>query len=264
MTQHVPVLLYHSIGTSGHDGLAPWEVSPDVFAGHLRYLDAHDYTVLPLATFARGLRAERSSLPPRPVVITFDDGYANFTTAASLLVSAGVPATLFVPTAAVGGTSSWLPGPAGDEPLLSWSAIADLDAAGIEIGAHARHHVALDELSRATIQEEVQCSKRDLEEQLGHEVTGFAYPFGYSDGRVRRAVAGAGYGYACAVKDSLSGPNDDRYALARLFVPPEPDLVRFGRVLEHGTRRYRKRERAITKAWRTWRRARRLTSSTSR
>ena len=122
MNPYVPVLMYHSIGTSGLDGLAPWEVAPDVFAGHLRYLAAHDYTVVPLATLARGLGARREALPARSVVITFDDGYANFTTAAAMLVDAGLPATLFVPTAAVGGTSAWLPGPASGERILSWSA----------------------------------------------------------------------------------------------------------------------------------------------
>ena len=78
-------------------------------------------------------------LPPRPVIITFDDAYTSFETLAlPLLKQAGCMATLFVPVAYMGKTNIW---DAGEEPILSASRIKALQQSGTaEIGIHSFLH----------------------------------------------------------------------------------------------------------------------------
>ncbi len=62
-----------------------------------------------------------------------------------------------------------------------------------------------------------------LEDRLGREVPSFAYPFGFHGPRIRALVERAGFRSACAVKDALSGPGDDPFAIARVIVPGDTD-----------------------------------------
>lgn len=251
----VPVLLYHSIGASGAPGLAPFELTLDVFRDQMEHLAAERYSVVALHDYVRWLHEAETDLPPRPVVITFDDGYRNFADAAAILKEFGYPATMFVSTAYVGRTSDWLPDDrAKAEPMMSWAELADVLEAGIDIGAHAHNHVALDTLRPDAAAREIVVSKRLLEDHLGIPVRSFAYPFGYSNRRVRTAVSHAGCDYACAVKDSLSTRADDPYAIARCFAPASSDMRAFAATLEHGNRRPRPDENLATKAWRVARR----------
>jgi peptidoglycan/xylan/chitin deacetylase (PgdA/CDA1 family) len=254
----VPVLLYHGIGRTSVPELARFEISAGGFADHMRHLAREGYAVIRLAEYAAFLRDPVNVvLPDRPVVITFDDGYANFADAAEVLADFGFPSTLFVATAYVGGTNSWLPGRAGTQPMLGWDKIAHVRSLGVEIGAHSHEHVPLDEFPPATVRAQVDRSRATLEDQLGVAMDAFAYPFGYHDGTVTSAVQESGFRYACAVKDSLSTPEDGAFAIARLFAPTTGDAESFERLLTHGTRRRRRHERVTTKAWRTVRRARR-------
>ncbi len=197
----------------------------------------------------RWLRHDDVVLPCRPVVITFDDGFANFLDVVPDLLERGCPVTMFVPTAYVGGESEWL-APEFRRPMLTWSQLVDLDNSGVEIGAHAHVHRPIDTLRIADVVADVTRSRNLLEEHLGHECASFAYPHGYSSRRVRAVVAEAGFAQACAVKDSMSGPGDDPMAIARLFVGWDDVGERFERLLAEGHRRRRHHERLVTRGWR--------------
>ncbi len=95
-----------------------------------------------------------------------------------------------------------------------------LDGLGdaVEVGAHTIGHPRLDELAGAALHREIAGSKAALEDVLGHPVAGFAYPHGAHDQRSRAAVIAAGYTHAAAVKDALSHPGDDPFAIARWTV----------------------------------------------
>jgi peptidoglycan/xylan/chitin deacetylase (PgdA/CDA1 family) len=95
------VLMYHRIDKPGaHPALYPGLISatPAAFEQQMRYL-ATNYRVVSmpdvLAAHARG-----AALPPRAVLLTFDDAYRDFTEHAwPTLKRYGLDATLFVPTA---------------------------------------------------------------------------------------------------------------------------------------------------------------------
>lgn len=220
MRRRVPILLYHSISAEAAPLYKPWALPPEVFAAHMACLRVEGYTPITMSEFSRA-RAERGvRLPVRPVVLTFDDGLADFYTGAwPVLVRYGFPATLYVVTGQVGGTSRWLqPAGEGERPLLSWPQLVEVAAAGIECGAHSQTHRRLDLLPVAEARAEIAASKTTLEQRLGRPVTSFAYPYGRYSPAVRRIVQQAGYATACAVKHGLSTTADNPFALARILI----------------------------------------------
>ncbi|MFT3764824.1 MAG: polysaccharide deacetylase family protein [Minicystis sp.] len=98
--RELAVLTYHRVGrpeAAGDLDPAVFEVEPDELAAQLAVLRAH-CTVVSLADVRRFARGRR--LPPNPVLVTFDDGYADaHDVALPILRRAGVPATFFIPTA---------------------------------------------------------------------------------------------------------------------------------------------------------------------
>jgi peptidoglycan/xylan/chitin deacetylase (PgdA/CDA1 family) len=193
-------------------------VHPSDFAAQMEYLAAAGYHPVTAAELV-SCRSGRP-LPPRPVVLTFDDAYTDFYSAALPVLRAnGFRATLYVPTAYVGSTTRFNAS-VGEQnrAVLSWQALLDVAAEGMEVAAHSHTHPQLDRVPRMVITDEVHRSRALLEDKLGLAVDGFAYPYGYWNRGVRAAIAAEGYRYACAVDEFMTGPSDDVLALPRLTV----------------------------------------------
>ncbi len=254
----LPVLTYHSIGPRRVVEMAPYEVEQSAFADQMAYLADAGYTPIPAATLGAWLRDPNCvPLPPKPVVITFDDGYANFALALEVLERHAFPAALYVPTAYVGSTSTWLRSPDGAAmQLMSWGDLADVARRGVEVASHGHVHRPVDERPAAEVRADVVRSKELLEDAIGREVSSFAYPHGHNDARGRRAVAEAGYEYAFACRETLAGLHDDRFAISRVFAPTTFDASELGELLVRGRRPPRHGERLLTKAYRAVRRVR--------
>ena len=234
--RRVPVLMYHEITVSpvltGH-----LSVRPEEFALQLGYLRGGGFSSLHAGELARLMNGGGRGLPARPVVLTFDDGFADFyDTALPMLQRYGFTATLYVTTGWVadrdrpGGTGSG----AASAPrtgMLSWSQVEAAAAAGIEIGAHTECHPQLDQLSPSALRRELAGSRSLLEDRLGTPVTGLSYPFGYSNRRVREAAAAVGYEYACAVANRLACTSDDMFALPRLTIGRATRLPGFAQIV---------------------------------
>jgi peptidoglycan/xylan/chitin deacetylase (PgdA/CDA1 family) len=253
----IPVLLYHSISLSPPPVIAPFTVTPSDFERQLDLVVSGGFSVLTVSAFADALTG-RDSLPPRPLVITFDDGFADFyDTALPALRERALRATLYVPTALLRGSPERVRLRSLGDALLEWSQLRPLHEAGVEIGAHSHTHPHLDTLSAAAARDEILRSKALLEDELGTEVDTFAYPNGYSGPRVRRLVAQAGFRSACAVKNAFSSPGDDVFAIARLTLTATTSLSTFREWLAgSGAPDAPARERLQTRVWRAYRRAR--------
>jgi peptidoglycan/xylan/chitin deacetylase (PgdA/CDA1 family) len=256
----VPILLYHSVSERPSPVMRPFTVSPNTFRRQLELVETSGVTVLTVSDFVA--RRETASLPARPAVITFDDGFADFAEqAAPALTERGLGATLYVTTGFLAGCPDT---PAQARPAdrtLHWSQLTEIAASGVEIGAHSHNHSHLDTLSPAAARADIARSKALLEDELRRPVESFAYPNGYSSPSVRRAVRGAGYLSACAVRNTLSSTEDDRFALARLTVldtTTAEDLI--GWLAGSGAPSPRRRERLTTRTWRTYRRTKALVS----
>jgi peptidoglycan/xylan/chitin deacetylase (PgdA/CDA1 family) len=230
----IPILMYHSISPpeSASPRFRRWVVSPDNFAAHMEYLTREkSYSPLTVSQLVDSVRA--GSLPRRPVVVTFDDGFADFHThAVPTLVRYALPVTVYICTGFVGDTSRWLwREDEASRPMMTWSQIAELPAAGIECGAHTATHPQLDTLPRRAAEDEIRGSKATLEDHLGATVASFAYPHGYYSPVVRRMVGDAGYQSACGVKHAMSSTGDDPFALARIIVSADVDVPQLAALL---------------------------------
>jgi peptidoglycan/xylan/chitin deacetylase (PgdA/CDA1 family) len=213
--------MYHSISRCSNPRFRRYSISPDDFAHQIAYLSEHGYAPVTVSALAE-TTARGAELPERAVAITFDDGFADFYTEAfPVLQRYGFPATLYVTTAFVGGTSRWLaPEGEGDRPMLTWAQLAEVSAGGIECGGHTHTHPRLDSLEPAEMREEILTCRDLLEARLGAPVRTFAYPFGFYNGRVKSLVRRAGYTSACAVNYAFSSAGEDPFALSRLMVTP--------------------------------------------
>ena len=243
----IPVLLYHSVGEEQPADDSWGAVSREQFRAHVELIAASGRVPLTVGALASMLRAERP-LVDRPVVITFDDGYADTFEAIELLRRRGLCATVYVTTGEIGG-----PRRLSAEQIVTLSRLR-----AVEVGAHSVRHRRLDELDDSELALEVQASKSALERLTGRTVDSFSYPHGAYDERVRAAVIAAGYTSATSVKNALSHPDDDPFAIARFTVTGSVPTARIGEVLE-GRRAPLAwtGERLRTRAYRVLRRSRR-------
>jgi peptidoglycan/xylan/chitin deacetylase (PgdA/CDA1 family) len=243
----IPVLLYHSVNYRAAVDDREWTVSPGEFASHLNVVAASGRTPVTLGAIADALRRERP-LPPRPVAITFDDGFADSYEALTAVADRGLVATIYITTGEIGAASRLTPSQVAE--VATWAAV--------DVGAHAVSHRRLDELGQGDLEEEVTASRQWLEDVSQTRVESFAYPHGAYDGRVRRAVVAAGYRSAAGVKNALSHERDDPFAIARWTVRAGTPATRVAEVLD-GKRvpSAWARERLRTRAYRWARRGRR-------
>lgn len=228
MNTGVPVLAYHSVSEHPAGWTAPRAVTPRAFAEQLDRLADAGRTVIPMRRLVAAMRGG-AAVPDRCAVLTFDDGYEDFYwTVAPVLAERGLPATLYVTTGAVHAPGrpapgSLLPG----APMLSWRQIVTLDALGIEIGGHSRTHPQLDVLPACRLADEVETSKRDLEDAVGHPVTAFSYPQGYTSPAVRRALTTAGWTSAATVANAFASAAGNPLRIPRLMVTADTPPSRF-------------------------------------
>jgi peptidoglycan/xylan/chitin deacetylase (PgdA/CDA1 family) len=254
----VPILLYHSISSDPMPLIRDFAIDEEAFAAHLDLIVSHELEPLTVSGFLDAAARGDVALLERAVVITFDDGFEDFSSAAlPLLRERGLSSTLYVTTGLLRGG----PEPPVDDAIarhmLDWSQLPALLGHEVEIGGHSVTHPHLDTLGAARARDEVGRCKRLLEDALGEEVRTFAYPHGYSSPRVRRAVREAGYRGACGVKNALSSEADQPLSLARLMVHADTSLDEVGGWLERrGAPPPPRRESLRTRGWRAYRHAR--------
>ncbi|MFE0652271.1 polysaccharide deacetylase family protein [Streptomyces sp. NPDC059534] len=251
----VPVFLYHSVSVDPPSWIAPFTVSPRTFAEHLGLIADSGLRVVPLRRLVAAQRGG-APLPDRSAVLTFDDGFADFSaTVLPLLARWGLPATLYVTTGVLGGPAGG-PFPPGSR-MLSRAQLGEVDALGVEIGGHTLTHPQLDVLPADRVRDEVAGCGRHLEDVLGHPVDSFAYPHGYSSRAVRAQVREAGWASAAAVRDAFSSAGDDPLRFARLMVRADTDRDRFRQwTLGASAPVAPFPEGARTRGWRAYRRMR--------
>jgi peptidoglycan/xylan/chitin deacetylase (PgdA/CDA1 family) len=223
--------MYHSISASELRRFRPFTVQPERFEEQARYIRDEGYSALTISELIR--MRDANALPEKAVVLTFDDGFADFhETALPILVRYRLMATLYVVSGYLGRTSEWLDyADAKSLRLLSWPQLAEIEKNGIEIGAHTLSHPPLDTLPLGRARDEIVLSKRHLEDRLGVDIKSFAYPYGYYSKSVRDLVVSAGYTSACAVRYAISPPDDDRFALCRHIVRHDADMAYFEALL---------------------------------
>ena len=216
----LPILMYHYVRTppSIVSDLLGYKlsVSPADFAAQMDWLATHGYNPVDFND-VRAYFAGRQPLPARPVVITFDDGYADlYTTAFPILAAHGFKAVAYIVSGFV-----------GQSRYVSAAQVAEMDQKGIEIASHTVDHSDLSRSSMGNVWRQVVDSKRSLENMVGHPVLDFAYPSGKFNAQTVAAVQRAGYDTAVTTISSVAHSVTDRYLWTRVRVGGGESLADF-------------------------------------
>jgi peptidoglycan/xylan/chitin deacetylase (PgdA/CDA1 family) len=219
--------MYHHVGPAVLGTNPDLTVTPAQFERQLRWLKSRGYTSI-LPTDWLNYVSHGNALPKRPLLLTFDDAYADLAECCfPLLEKYGFTAVVFVPTANIGGTNTW-DQPIWPEPhrVLSAEQILHWVGRGIEFGAHSRTHPDLTKLSVAECMAEIVGSKNDLVALLGLPIVSFAYPYGENNEASRdfvREEFGLGFG----TEEGMNNLRTDRHLLRRIYIGPNDSLVEF-------------------------------------
>lgn len=219
----VPILTYHYIRTNPDSrdllGFA-LSVTPADFAAQMDWLAGngfHPVTPADLYAFLSGTRG----LPSRPVILSFDDGYADFYyTAMPILRAHDFTAVSYVISGFIGR-----PG------YMTAAQITEADRAGFEIGSHTVDHPNLARSAPGNVNFELMASKQALEQLLGHPVLSFCYPSGQFNGSTAAAVEAAGYTNATTTAFGYIHYMYDRYRWSRLRISGGEGLNDFAAAL---------------------------------
>jgi peptidoglycan/xylan/chitin deacetylase (PgdA/CDA1 family) len=202
-TGPVPILEYHVLGEP--EGEVPYPelyVSRPDFRHQLEWLDKHGYQAVTLEQVEEAW-FEAGTLPPKPVVLSFDDGYRpQFTFALPQLRKHGWAGVLNLK--------------AEGSDLYESNVKAMIDA-GWELAAHTINHSDLTTLDAAALEEEVAGSREILRREYGVPVKNFCYPAGQFDATVIAAVEAAGYVGATTEIPGYA-ESDAPYELARFEI----------------------------------------------
>jgi peptidoglycan/xylan/chitin deacetylase (PgdA/CDA1 family)/glycosyltransferase involved in cell wall biosynthesis len=246
----IPVVMYHRIVDAPPHGSrhGTW-VTRDRFAAQLASLARRGFATITFRDYAAYLDGT-GRLPRRPVILTFDDGYAdNYTHAFPLLRKHGMTAVIFLIADLNVTTNLW--DAAGGEPqvpLLAAFQIREMGDYGIEFGSHTLSHARLTELAPDRLAGELDGSRRALEERFGRRVLSLCYPYGAVNAAVKEATERAGYWFGIA---SDSGPlriGADLFEIRRAQVFPRTDGWGFWRKTSAWYLRYRSLRRRLRPA----------------
>jgi peptidoglycan/xylan/chitin deacetylase (PgdA/CDA1 family) len=184
-------------------------VPPRRFAEQLAYLRETGYTSITLHDLALALQIGQP-LPEKPIILTFDDGYANhYENALPLLREYGFVGTFFVITDCADR---------GDPNYVSWEQIVTMDREGMEIGSHAYTHVSLHGRDVDYLVWQMLGSREAVEERLHKPVRFFCYPSGDYDELAQHVLHTAHYWGAVTTEPGMEHHSDAMFELRRIRV----------------------------------------------
>jgi peptidoglycan/xylan/chitin deacetylase (PgdA/CDA1 family) len=177
----VPIFMYHHVGVSPIG--SRYYVTPDNFESHLKLLRDWGYASVSTSMLVQAI-TQGASLPPRPIIFTFDDANAdNYINAFPLMQKYGFTGVLYVPSSYIGVPN-----------YLTVDQIHEMAAAGWEVGSHTNSHPTnFLALEPAVMRSEIVGSRQRLEDMLGLPIMTFAYPFGQNSDASVDYVHFAGY-----------------------------------------------------------------------
>ena len=234
----IPILMYHSITAEDEGGVHPYHrtsTSPSVFALHMKYLYDHQYETINLADAVKLLKTGTAGR--KYVVITFDDGYRDFTRYAfPELHRYGFAASVFLPTAFIGTQPKKFKG----KDCLTWSEVRELQRSKISFGSHTVTHPQLVSLKPSAVRTEIANSKKAIEDNSGETVVSFAYPFAFPEANrsfvqvLRDTLVEFGYRQGVSTRIGTARKQDDPYFLRRLPMNSLDDVSLFRAKLQGG------------------------------
>ncbi|MCL6593265.1 MAG: polysaccharide deacetylase family protein [Alicyclobacillus sp.] len=222
----VPILEYHEVNYVPGDEAT---LRPGQLAEELAWLHEHGFHPINFgqlyAAMYRGY-----SLPDRPVLLTFDDGYESvYFKAFPLLQQYQYPATLFI----VADFTHDQPDRDQPFPTLTRTELQAMEASGlVDVEAHSLTHRDLATLPLAEQEREIVGSARFLESIVHHPVRYFCYPDGSYSDQTLQLLRQAGYWLAVTQHQGYANPSQGRWTLHRITVLASTTLAEFAQKLQ--------------------------------
>ena len=202
-----PILEYHMITDNPPKDAEVYNVPPEEFAAQLDYLQQKGYTTLTLQEFMRAKHG-KLTMPDKPIVLTFDDGYKNiYTDMLPILEAHGMKAVVYV-----------ISNELGKDGYLTLEQVKDLQRRGVEIGSHTADHLALVGLEGDFLLNQVRNSKIYLEWSGLDTIYSFSYPNGAYNSELAELVKREGYLSAVTGDVGLNTLESNPYTLKRVHI----------------------------------------------
>ena len=224
------MLVYHSVRPVGAISPSPYVVDPEQFSRQMEWLVEKDYQVVSLATALDTFRTDYP-LPPKTIVLSFDDGCRdNLTYAAPIVRRYGFAPIVFLCPDLFGQAEGKHRDFITPSPLLTRDEALELIQAGWAVGGHTRRHPRLvGHCTGEELDDEVGGCRVAIQHLLGYDAKIFAYPFGQFDAVVKQCVIRHGYEAACTTLGGFNTARTDRFELRRIVIRAGDDLREFHR-----------------------------------
>ena len=245
--EHIPALMYHKVPDENIDSKHKIYISKDNFKLHLDFLKKKNFTPITVSFYEQIAKGERkvSEMPPKPIFLTFDDGYLdNFTNVLPLMESYQFVGNIFLLgdvdirynfwDADLGDHKDWL--------MTNEQKKAFVEA-GWEIGVHTLTHPDLTTISIEEAWNQLTVSKKNLEDLTGKTLISFAYPYGRLNAQIKQLVRDAGFLYAFATDSGGLHLEDDRLHIFRVNIFPEDKTIQLVKKTATWYRQYYYRKR---------------------
>lgn len=206
----IPIIMYHDVRPVKD---VNWDITPTHLEQHFQTIQRKGLTPIALDRLVEHLQTG-APLPPKPILLTFDDNYlGEYQYAFPLLKQYNYPAVWSVHTHYVGSQAG--------KPKATWEQLQEMVQSGlITVASHTVNHLRLDTLSPEKVDYELIESKRILEQQLGVPIRYFTYPEGDFIDSVKQKVTAAGYKAALSMnldpaKEHDANKSDDLLSIMR-------------------------------------------------
>jgi len=206
----IPVIMYHDVIKERTRRSMWFDCSAKEFEDQMAKIQEEGYTPISIGDLYKHL-TEGAEVPEKAIVLTFDDNYQGFyDNAWPILKKYNFPAAMFVHTAYVGDTK-------GEHPKMSWDTLKELIKDPLfTVGSHTvTHYLDLKDKDEATQREELEKSKRDLEQELGITIDFLAYPNGSNSEYTQLLSRELGYKMAFTIENGLAEESPNIMAIQR-------------------------------------------------
>ncbi len=213
---YIPTLMYHRIATIPNDRNS---LPPEKFAWQMAFLARQNYhTITPQELYA--YYVHQKPLPPRSVLLTFDDAYRDvFDVALPILKKYNFSALVFPISNWIGRENAWENFHKAPTTTMTWSDLKAWLNAGQTVASHTVDHPFLNNTPLEKSRYELKKSKSVLEEKLQIPIDFLCYPYGKFATTTMRLAKECNYLGAFAIFENIERKNLNLFALPRIPIP---------------------------------------------
>ncbi|MBI1280179.1 MAG: polysaccharide deacetylase family protein [Anaerolineaceae bacterium] len=223
----LPILMYHYVSElppHADEIRRGLTVTPSIFKSHMQYLHDQGYNTISLYDLYDAL-TNGKSLPPKSIILTFDDGYEDaYTNVFPILKQFGFIGTFFIITSRPD---------ANDPNYMSWQQIAEMSRAGMSMEPHTKDHLDLRQRDHDFLIYQMKGSIESLKAYTGRIPRMFDYPVGHYDAATLQVAKELGVWIGVSTANGDLQTTSGRLHLPRLRIAGNMSVAALASILRH-------------------------------